>query len=867
MPIWQRHGRLAQATEPAREVLRLTNAPQSAWIFLYIGVVLLAAGAVVGMYLWEASRVPLVGRLALAALRLGVVGLLAWVSLGPAVVGIEERERLPVIVVLRDASQSMNVADMPTAISAGDASDPTKISSSALGAAGNPPVTAPNPIVSGERTRAEAVDQLLSAPRATWLDPLRKRAKVRVLDFGETTRPVATLSVLSPKSSNQDAPSRTPPQNTRVENGDLDAGETGGIAALVAEDRSTDLHSGLTEALQASPLSGIVVFTDGQHNGALDPAEVARVAAERNVPIHVVGMGNPKRPTNLRVLQVYATNPAWQDEPFEVEAVIEGQGLPARSVNVRLIRHVAPEDGAELDEGQEVDKFDVVLPEGGGRARHVFNQTLREPGRFVYRVTAEALPGESTVDDNTRTSDVVKVLSRERIRVLLVSGAPSWDYTLIERLLLREPSVEVSCWLQTLDADRPQAGDTPIERLPRTREEMFEYDVVLLFDPNPQEFDDKWVSILKEFVGDHAGGLLYMAGPRNSGYFLFGKQTGGIRDLLPVRFDGISDADLIPTMASAGQSWPLRVIPSAIEHPLLSAEADQGDVLKRWENLPGVYWSFPASAARPAADVLLEHSDPTLAAAGAEFRPLLAVGRYGAGPVVWLGYHGSWRWRSVGRDAEFFDKFWIATCRYLTDARSLEGRRRGYLQAERPRYEIGDRVRITAELRDQAYQPLVKDQLTARLFVADESPRDITLSPLPDQPGRYEAVYLARRLGPQTVRLEMPELSGGAADGDAGADRESAGRLEANYLVELPRLEATQNWQNEPLLREIASLSGGRYLTIDQLDELPDLLAREPERFEVDSPPVPIWDRWWLMALLGTLLAVEWAGRKITRMM
>ena len=104
--------------------------------------------------------------------------------------------------------------------------------------------------------------------------------------------------------------------------------------------------------------------------------------------------------------------------------------------------------------------------------------------------------------------------------------------------------------------------------------------------------------------------------------------------------------------------------------------------------------------------MLLEHSDPTLRSVEGS-RPLLVAGRYGSGHTLYLGFNGTWRWRKAGRQAEFFDKFWIQAVRYLVEGRSLEGRRRGYVQTDRDRYEIGERITITARLQDAAFNPLV----------------------------------------------------------------------------------------------------------------------------------------------------------------
>jgi hypothetical protein len=115
--------------------------------------------------------------------------------------------------------------------------------------------------------------------------------------------------------------------------------------------------------------------------------------------------------------------------------------------------------------------------------------------------------------------------------------------------------------------------------------------------------------------------------------------------------------------------------------------------LQRWETLPGIFWSFPSDEPKPTANVLVEHSDPTLKKVVGS-RPLLVSGRYGAGQVLYLGFNGTWRWRKAGRQAEFFDKFWIQAVRYLVEGRSLEGRRRGYVNGTRSISHSADQASI-----------------------------------------------------------------------------------------------------------------------------------------------------------------------------
>ena len=36
----------------------------------------------------------------------------------------------------------------------------------------------------------------------------------------------------------------------------------------------------------------------------------------------------------------------------------------------------------------------------------------------------------------------------------------------------------------------------------------------------------------------------------------------------------------------------------------------------------------------------------------------MVTGRYGAGTVLYFGFHGTYKWRSLGVQSAYFDRFW-----------------------------------------------------------------------------------------------------------------------------------------------------------------------------------------------------------------
>ena len=81
-----------------------------------------------------------------------------------------------------------------------------------------------------------------------------------------------------------------------------------------------------------------------------------------------------------------------------------------------------------------------------------------------------------------------------------------------------------------------------------------------------------------------------------------------------------------------------------------------------------------------------------------------------------------------------------------------------------------------------------------------------------------------------------------------------------------PMIEFTRTDPDRPLLKELAKLSGGRYLEPTDLDDLVHLAHLEPREIWVqpnaEKDARPAWDRWWLLAAFVAVMSGEWYVRR-----
>jgi hypothetical protein len=252
----------------------------------------------------------------------------------------------------------------------------------------------------------------------------------------------------------------------------------------------------------------------------------------------------------------------------------------------------------------------------------------------------------------------------------------------------------------------------------------------------------------------------------------------------------------------------------------------------------------------------LEHSDPR-AGSSQEPRPLLVTGQYGGGRSVYMGFNGTWRWRRLGRDGEYFSKFWVQTVRYLIEGRLLGSQKRGVLEIPKDRYAVGEKIVVMARLKGPQGEALADPAVPALLHLhGDKSTASFPLRPVKDKPGEYQGEVEARRQGPSFVTVEVAGIKPG----------ERVTLNSKNFRVEFADVELEDRTLNKQLLRDIAERSSNQYRgAYFEVDELARLAAALPDRNEIKAVPgrpIELWDTNRLLFLIALLLTIEWGARK-----
>ncbi len=800
------------------------------WSLAFV-VALLVVTLGVAVYLKDTRELRPFWRVWLMALRLAVLAGLVVVAINPQERTQQLAYRPSQVAIITDRSLSMAFPETQP-----------------IGSTeGNAPVTSET---TSNRSRADAIKDLLANSKL--IDTLRKDHAVSVYSFDSALNgPHHVFRSNDPRAARLNAV--TPGAVTAVPQVDDKQSAAAGpewdelLRPIGVETRLGESLIDLIRQTGGKSLSGIVVLSDGGANAGVDPQSAVELARSSKVRLVTVGVGSIQQAVNLQVAGIQAPSDVHVGDAFEFTTFVQSQGFKGRRAVVELLSK--PEDvqgEPTLLESREVDLLDDGVP-----VKVTFERTPTESGKFEYfvRTKPTARANELSVADNERRK-AINVVDR-KTKVLLVAGGPMRDYHFVRNMLFRHSAIDIDLWLQSSDASGAvsQESDKLLLGFPDTKEKLFEYDVLLGFDPDWRRLKPEQIDLLHEWIYSQSAGMFLVAGDVHSPETASAKELAKIRDLYPVVLNSlILDA---PNDSRTAQAWPLEFTREGREAGFLQVTDDPVTSAEVWKSFGGFYGCYPTNGAKAGATVYCHYSDPRNQSSFGQ-PILLASQYYGGGRVLYLGSAELWRLRAV--DEDHYDRFWTKAIREVGQARLKRGNTRGSLLLERNQYVLGQTVRVRAQVLDPQFNPVTDDSVSLDVFDPDGRPLIPSLKLQHDSNRAGQHVGSFRVGKPGTWRVELP-IS------------QSNDRVIEKLDVVLPNLETDNARQNSQLLRLMAEETGGGYFSLAEAEtEVPKKLPNMGEEFQIDQQLKTLWDRQHLLWLLVGLLAVEWLTRKLLKL-
>jgi hypothetical protein len=171
------------------------------------------------------------------------------------------------------------------------------------------------------------------------------------------------------------------------------------------------------------------------------------------------------------------------------------------------------------------------------------------------------------------------------------------------------------------------------------------------------------------------------------------------------------------------------------------------------------------------------------------------------------------------------------------------------VSADKALYADETRVRLTAQVYDENFQPVNAAHAVATVHSPDGSTVEVPMQHSVDQDGVFWGEVSASPVG--VYRVDMKAENAGTLIGNSSAYFQRADGILEHFSPE----------QNVQLLTRMAERTGGRYYPLEDASAMPEQLTYSPAGVSVpeirDLWDMPVW-----LLLILVLKGGEWAMRK-----
>lgn len=774
------------------------NSPWPGWLPDW-AVLLLGSGIVfllIYAYLKDTAHLDLKKRTVLIGIRLTLFAIVI-LFLTRFTLTIH-RTGLPFVAILIDDSASMGLED--------DYAE-----------SASPSVSKSFQQESRGKNRLELVQDLLLQNEARFLTELQDKHKLRLYHFSDECLPLGEQGLIDLKDYQ-----RTQKLVKQLE-------------PVGKETRPFHAVQKVLNDFRGTPPTAIIVLSDGiSSTGDLDLlSRAGELAKSKLVPLFPVGVGSEQPVKDLQLYDLLVDDVAFINDPITVSAKVKFFGIQSGNMTVSLKE---ARTGSPLTSRQ----FPINPQKDSQKIELTFTPT--KPGLLEYVIEVEPVKGEVNLKNNQQTGQV-SVLD-QKIRVLLVDSVPRYEYRYLKHMLERDKTIELRSILQESDLEYSSEDATALDYFPVKKEDLYQYDVVILGDADPAYFSQAVFENLDKFVREKGGGLIMVAGPRFSPHAY---ANTSLEELLPVEiFKNRQPAEYKPViegfqpeLTTEGQ------YSTSIFRFADNAEASQAI----WNNLPELYWFYAADEIKPGASVFAVH--PTQKGKNGQRIPIISTQRVGAGKVIFNATDDLWRWRDLVGDL-YYSRFWVQTIRYLSRSRLLNQEQAVELTLDRKTYQQGDTVQFRVKFLDEQLIPSDLKKVTVMLERQGEASRPLQLAPLEKSPGIFEGSVSNIQEGAYHSWVSQPILQGTPPSVD--------------FRVEISQRELVNRDMNQSDMKKTARESRGKYFPIFAAEQLPrSIPAGHPVPLE-NEEPIPLWNRWEFLILFTLLISAEWLLRKRFRL-
>lgn len=362
------------------------------------------------------------------------------------------------------------------------------------------------------------------------------------------------------------------------------------------------------------------------------------------------------------------------------------------------------------------------------------------------------------------------------------------------------------------------------------------------FDPNNPKYDAFIIGdVSAAAFGPERLKRMYACCDRGAGLMMI----GGPNSFGPGGYQNTPLARLLPITMTAGDQQltsAVQMIPAQVSSSILQIAAPDQN-LAMWNALPPLMGASVLRVKEGAGAQVLATSQTKM--------PLLVSQSTGRGRVMVFGGDTTWQWALHEEWAvEAHQRFWRQLIYWVTKM-DYDAESPLWVNVEPRDLNPGRAAEMTFGMRDENGLPLTGIDYQVNV----QTPEGETVPIAPRSVDTYGAADFQNTLVPGDYWVNVA---------NAGTDGQGTLYASTRFLVNARDPELDNPAADPGLMREIAHVSGGDFLTaetmIERLEDwvdhgLPSLDSKRSER-------INLWDNWFSLLLFVVLLVLDWYFRK-----
>jgi len=516
---------------------------------------------------------------------------------------------------------------------------------------------------------------------------------------------------------------------------------------------ATAIGTVLGYASKTPHLAGVVVVSDGGNNSGPDPVKTAE---KLGVPVFSVAVGREEKTLDLGIERIDYPPMAFEGTPVKIELVVSARGIGKTKLPLTLSR------------GNKRMAAPLVDFSGDGEQSVEVELTPDSTGTLTFSAGLPVLAKEELTKNNRRIFSL-RVL-KAKLKVLLVSGRPGWNYRFLSEVLEENPRLEVEGLVYGPDG-RPLYDASGL-----SARNLDNYDILIFSDFQPGIFSTIDAR-LAAAVRDKGKGAFFLLSPD----FLSESVPPVLGELLPLDFTNRKASAIAPV-------GDLDLTAEGGAHPATRLFSDPSELGRLWKNLPpleGVITStLPSSAGTVLATVSATEE-------GGRY-PALAAKSFGKGRVLAAAAFPIWKWYflPLGTSSEDTTFAWFVnqSAGWLAGSEEED---RFNLATDKLVYHSGEEINFSATAFDEGRKPFEGLDVTVRLKGEEE------LLLYEEAAGRYAGRKRIIAAGSYEAKAEFSQAG------------KKVGLAKSKFIVEELSLEDRGVSFNPTLLEKMATASGG----------------------------------------------------------